>query len=57
MNYKQWLLYRAHSAAIEDTEPRVFGYVAWQNREYLRAWHSRARAIHRNTNLRETSTQ
>ena len=42
MNYKQWLLYRAHSVAIVDTEPRVLGYVAWQNREYLRAWHSRA---------------
>jgi hypothetical protein len=44
MNYREWLVYRAHQHVETATEPGVLRYAAWRNHQALRDWNRRVDA-------------
>ena len=46
MNYREWLLYRAHRHAAEHDESEVLRYDAWRNYQAMRDWTRRSDAAH-----------
>lgn len=46
MNYREWLVYRAHQHSETATEAEVLRYSAWRNYQALRDWTRRADAAH-----------
>lgn len=46
MNYREWLVYRAHQHSETATEPEVLRYAAWRNHQALREWNRRLGEAH-----------